>query len=170
MPPQRDSHPQSLYRIVWGGKKGHWGLFLPDDDRDLTHGLLVHIGVESDKRLGGSSRGKEHHTLMFEPIDVGHTRGAITRIKGARATTGMLQEAANATFIEGGGYNYVYNNCQHFCLNLIKKLHQLYPTLVTSEAVADAQSNATAATVASNAVKAIIQRSGRALYSRSGKK
>ena len=89
MLPQRDSRPQSLYRIVWGGKKGHWGLFLPDDDRDLTYGLLVHIGVESDKGLDGSSRGKENYTLMFEPIDVGYTRGAITRIKGACSTTGM---------------------------------------------------------------------------------
>lgn len=72
------------------------------------------MGVKSDKGLDGSSRGKENNSLMFEPVDVGPSRGPITRIRGACATTGKLQEAANAIFIKGGGYNCVYNTCQHF--------------------------------------------------------
>lgn len=61
---------------------------------------------------------------------------AFKPIAEAACTHEQLKQVANEVH-KGGTYNYAFNNCQHFCLNIIERLHKLYPKSVTKKGVKD---------------------------------
>jgi hypothetical protein len=130
--------PRGLHRVAFrGGSLSHWALFLPDQDGG-NEGTLVHVGVET-----GSSGVKRNHRVLVKKIRVTRSSAqSVHVIRGAHVTTAMLKAVAQDIF-DRKGYNVITNNCQHFCFDVVQELHDLYPDLVTLDAVNDVRQHGT---------------------------
>ncbi|KAK3903476.1 hypothetical protein C8A05DRAFT_14563, partial [Staphylotrichum tortipilum] len=128
-----------------GGNLAHWGLFLPDEEGS-PEGTLVHIGVNTL----ASGLVKLNHRLYVKKLVVTRSNAqSVHPITGAHVTRDILQQVANSVY-QARGYNYVTNNCQHFCLDVVKELHARYADLVLDAAVQDVLQHGTAISAVTN--------------------
>ncbi|KAK4171548.1 hypothetical protein QBC36DRAFT_339742 [Triangularia setosa] len=132
------NRPRPLYRVGWGGNtRGHQGLFLPDYDGS-PFGTLYHINIQN----GGSSGtlGKHDYEVKQEgyTMSTSNARSAF-QINGAMVTNNMVRRATQYVFDNGGNYNMLFNNCQHFCLESVKYMNHVWPENVGPEAIAHLQ-------------------------------
>ncbi|KAK4676517.1 hypothetical protein QC764_401205 [Podospora pseudoanserina] len=154
-PPSRDSAPRApsrpgsrgnssveldmrvrrqLHRVGWGSNTtGHQGLFLPDEDGS-PQGRLYHISILP----GGSSgtKAKTNYAVNEEIYVLTNTRArSAFPINGAIVNNQQVRRATEEVFNRSGDYHQLFNNCQHFCLESIIYMNQLWPEDVTAEAI-----------------------------------
>uniref|UniRef100_A0A1Y1MAD1 PPPDE domain-containing protein n=1 Tax=Photinus pyralis TaxID=7054 RepID=A0A1Y1MAD1_PHOPY len=147
-----------LYRVAFEGERtAHWALFVPEQIGGHK-GTLVHVGVEKEARCGSnrtsgpednrkSIRGcnlASNHTGKVEKYALechnfkmrGSGAESCFPIANAFVTLPQLRRAAEEVF-KRKSYNLLTNNCQHFCIDVVTYLHQIYPQSVPRSAVDD---------------------------------
>lgn len=136
----QNENKNCIYLLSWrGGNDAHWALFTPLH-RCSPRGKLVHITVDRKRVIRGDAK------LKIATFDI--TRGNVYRsieLRGAEATLLQLREAVQDVF-RRFKYNLVTSNCQNFVLRVVKRLNQLYPNSVTTEAIKHIQSRGTLST------------------------
>ncbi|ROW02097.1 hypothetical protein VSDG_02368 [Cytospora chrysosperma] len=135
--------PRPLYRLSFRDPEttAHWGLFLPYEAA-APMGLLAHIGVQKEGSSGqakpASGTIKENHRPRFEVFEI--TKSTVRRmspIPNATVTEHDLRQAAMQVFNhpDYNKYKALTNNCQHWCIHVVMKLHEKHPETVGKEAV-----------------------------------
>lgn len=159
--------PHQLHLIRYSRKHAcHWSLFLPSTEADPHTGIQVHVGsdkVSKHPEKWSESRccGPSTYVIMidhfnkkaFEDEYIERQENTerkprdyrFTPIAGAFCTLEQFEQVANEVY-KGGTYNYAFNNCQHFCINVIKRLHKLYPASVTEKGLENIHSMQTSYT------------------------
>lgn len=127
-----------LHRIAFEGEDtAHWALFLPEAAGGIT-GRLVHVGV-----LKGRSGAKENRQLRSDIIDLSNTSAQCAfPIPNAIVSEYQLIRAAQTVF-DRKGYRTLTNNCQHFCIDVVTELHQIWPECVPAQALKDVANRGT---------------------------
>lgn len=127
-----------LHRIAFEGEDtAHWALFLPEAAGGVS-GLLVHVGV-----LKGRSGAKQNRQLRDEVINLSNTSAQCAfPIPNTYVSEYQLMRAAQAVF-DRKGYRTLTNNCQHFCIDVVTELNQIWPECVSAQAIKDVENRGT---------------------------
>ncbi|KAG8159871.1 hypothetical protein KVR01_010508 [Diaporthe batatas] len=127
-----------LHRIAFEGEDtAHWALFLPEAAGGVS-GLLVHVGI-----LKGKSGAKQNRQLRSEIINLSSTSAQCAfPIANTYVSEYQLMRAAQTVF-DRKEYRTLTNNCQHFCIDVITELNQIWPECVTAQAVKDVATRGT---------------------------
>jgi hypothetical protein len=149
--------PRQIYLIKHSlNPECHWGLFLPYSPVG-NHEKGSEAHVVSDKELSQRDRWMESdcprptdYSIVFEEFDKARyeqeylkrhdnperkpRQYAFEPIAEAVCTHEQLKRVSNEVH-KGGTFNYAFNNCQHFCINVIERLHKLYAKSVTKKSV-----------------------------------
>ncbi|KAK0744648.1 hypothetical protein B0T21DRAFT_358117 [Apiosordaria backusii] len=142
-PPSRDSRDSSHSRTssrdsnAPDNTRGHQGLFLPDYEGS-PFGTLYHINIQNGGLSG--TLGKHGYEVKAEgyTMSTSNAKSAFI-INGAMVTNNMVRRATQHVFDNGGNYNMLFNNCQHFCLESIIYMNRVWPENVGPEAIAHLQ-------------------------------
>ncbi|RAK87957.1 hypothetical protein BO79DRAFT_209361 [Aspergillus costaricaensis CBS 115574] len=142
--PMVSTEKMPLQLVAWGpGSLSHWAIFVPYQV-GYPNGILYHIGYEA-KSSGFSctatTRLSKHH---FQVAKSGPNKSFT--IPRAFATFAQVEDAATRVFEDYKRYNLVTRNCQNFALDILLRLHQLYPSSVPASAIQDVRRRGTIST------------------------